>query len=609
MLWLVAQLAVQTDWYGGPGVLGPVASWGNTFYASENVNYANPGRISLVAVSWSFSSWVRHLIDPNSPSHYQGFSAHDINGDGYKDLILISGNWVRWLEYVSDWNYTPHNVGYLAGIYNAYFGVIWADDMDGDGDMDILVGDNYSVPGVYIFWNEDGQGLTWTAQQVSTRQVSQLFTGDLDGDGLPDILVANRNYGTRGVWWYRNNGGRSFTEINLWNLGTSGHAWRLAIGDLDLDGDLDFVATGGTGNWYPHVFINDGSGNFTRYDYNLPSDGVDGMWLNDLDLDGDLDITCVPYRGDSFYVYLNSGDGVNYTVIDVAGPANAYGDGSIAYDMDMDGLPDIVGYYDLVGYFRQNWWPNFSEYRVGSDPEGHWVYPDDLDQGTCAPDIDILISGDNGHVVYENQMVAAFADTGYLISSILDLTGDPNQGGQVAWLGWGDGTCVPNDTAVAIYWRVGRTVAEIQAAPWQGPIMLPAHSGADSVRLYTDCVRYFQYKIVLKADNDPPRDAPTFSEIFIRWTSCPLYEGVEDAETGPSRFSLKATGGTLTLEVPYNTVGVLRVYDTRGRLVEELLKGRVERGVHTFKPQLPAGIYVAQAKLGGVNLVAKLTVR
>ncbi len=608
MLWLVAQLAVQTDWYGGPGVLGPVASWGNTFYTSENVNYSNPGRISLVAVSWSFSSWQRHLIDPNSPSHYQGFSAHDINGDGFKDLILISGNWVRWLEYVSDWNYTPHNVAYMAGLYNAYFGAVWADDMDGDGDLDILVCDNYSVAGVYVFWNEDGQGLTWTAQQISTRPAAELFTGDFNGDGLPDILVSNRNYGATGVWWFRNNGGRSFTEITIWS--TYYDVWRLNIGDLDLDGDLDFVATCIWGSGSPFVFINDGSGNFTRYQVNPPvGSNIDGMWLNDLDLDGDLDITCSPHYGDSFWVYLNSGDGINYTLIAAAGPANRYADGSIAYDMDLDGLPDIVGYYELVGYFRQNWWPNFSEYRVGSDPYGHWVYPDDLDQGTCAPDIDILISGDNGHIVYENQMVAAFADTGYLISSILDMTGNPNQGGILTWLGWGDGTCIPNDTAVAIYWRVGRTVSEIIAAPWQGPIMLPAHSGADSVQLYSDCVRYFQYKIVLKADNDPPRDIATFSEIWVKWTGCPLYEGTDEVEAGPSRFALKPKGNALVLEVPYNTEGRLAIYDIRGRLVKTLLEGPVKRGVHTFRVELPPGVYVAQAKVGGLNLVAKLTLR
>ena len=275
----------------------------------------------------------------------------------------------------------------------------------------------------------------------------------------------------------------------------------------------------------------------------------------------------------------------------------------------MDGLPDIVGYYNLVGYFRQNWWPNFSEYRVGSDPYGHWVYPDDLDQGTCAPDIDILISGDNGHIVYENQMVAAFADTGYLISSILDMTGSPSRGGRVNWLGWGDGTCIPNDTAVAIYWRVGRTVSELVAAPWQGPIMLPAHVGADSVPLTAPCARYFQYKIVLKADNNPPRDVATFSEIWIKWTDCPLYQEVEDAETGPSQFSLKAKAGKLVLEVPFDTQGSLVLYDIRGRAVEVLLNGKVNRGVHTFEPQLPAGVYVARARLGGTTLVAKLAVR
>ena len=607
---LMSQFAVQTDWYGGPGVLGPVSSWGNTFYSQNNITYASPGQLSLVAIGWAFSAWQRHVIDNGSLHHYQGFKAYDVDHDGYKDLVLISGNYVRWYEYISDWNYTPHNVAYIASL-NTYYNGVWVDDFDGDGDGDIVAVGPYV--GLYVCINN---GASWAVNRVTARALYRVLTADVDGDGDVDIVASARDNwpypATPGIWWYENDGSGNFVaEHTVWLPGMD--VWRISLGDLDGDGDVDIAATGCCADGRPHVLINNGSGSFAHYNVDPSITCIDGMWLNDLDLDGDLDITVAQYQGNyHFYVYLNSGNGTSYTLQDLGVGSAQYLDGSIAFDMDMDGLPDIVGTNQYVGYFRQNWWPNFTEYRVydyGSLYYAHWVYPDDLDEGSCTPDVDILVSGNGTHDVFENQMVASFAQNGELVSSILDLTGNPNQGGRVSWLGWGDGTCIPNDSALAIYYRVGRTLAEIQSAPWQLAVQIPTGDNEDSVQVNTSCIRYFQYRLVFKGDSTPPKDVATFGEIWIRWTDCPLYQGSDECESVPSSYALRFRNGKLVLELPLRDRVALEVYTLTGRLVKVLVDGALEPGRYEYELDLSRGVYVAYLKTGRVSLTRKLTVR
>jgi len=594
---LLGIYAFQNDWSGGPGVQGPVMTWGNRFWQCWNVNYANPGILSLVATFVTPGNWVLRFSDPGGVHHYQGFQSYDIDGDGDKDLVMLSGDIVRWYEFVANWTYIPHDIVNLGTLtWDGYAG-IWPGDFDGDGDGDVVVADaGWGDPdGRLVLCRNNGT--FWTTTTITTASRSRVLAADFDNDGDLDLISSNRNWwDVAGIWYYQNDGSGNFTESVIY-IPAMDDVWRLAIGDLDGDLDLDFVATacqwGGT---WANVFLNNGSGVFTRFQVGPDLVCVDGMWLNDIDRDGDLDITLANYDDapNPFEALLNDGTGLNYSLVILSGDAQNYTDGSIARDMDLDGLPDIVGSYLDLGYFRQTApWPTFTEYHIASFWNSHWVYPDDADQVSCTPDIDIFATREGANEIYENRVNSAFAPFGWLESSILQLHAVSDSGGAISYLGWGYGTCIPNDTAVAIYWRMGNTVAEILAASWIGPIFLPKGTGADSVFLGTPCKKYFQYKIELRGDR-VNNEIATQGGLWIKYTSCPLSEEIkEDTPPMPSVFRMAQMADALVLQLPGPTNARLLLYDATGRLADVLHDGQIGPGVFEFRPDVPPGVYMA----------------
>jgi len=115
-------------------------------------------------------------------------------------------------------------------------------------------------------------------------------TGDVDGDGLPDVFLPGMEHGST---LYRNHGDWQFEDVTLLaNLGlVNPRATGAAFVDVDADGDLDlFVTSLGSG---VQLFLNDGAGQFLDYtaQANLPqSGGATSVALADMDQDGDLDL-------------------------------------------------------------------------------------------------------------------------------------------------------------------------------------------------------------------------------------------------------------------------------------------------------------------------------
>ncbi|NOZ03842.1 MAG: CRTAC1 family protein [FCB group bacterium] len=218
-------------------------------------------------------------------------------------------------------------------------------DYDDDGDLDLFQGNDHQKN--FLFRNE-GHGRFREVAQMSGVAVNDQGVptgsmhgsiGDVDGDGLIDLLVTDLRHGSL----YRNLGSGVFEDITE-RSGMSGlfegkGAWAAALFDFDNDGDLDVFSANGKAEelveQYPLLAENDGRGRFRNVG---PETGVyfrqkrsgRGAAVWDFDNDGDLDIIVSHVDLQATATLLrNDGGNRNHwlglTLIGKQGPAAALG--------------------------------------------------------------------------------------------------------------------------------------------------------------------------------------------------------------------------------------------------------------------------------------------
>jgi hypothetical protein len=182
----------------------------------------------------------QNIIDSDALTALTVFFA-DIDGDGIKDVISDSSinNQPVWYKHLDGLG----NFGTQQEITNDTSGSIYviADDVDNDGDMDVL---NIEFGGETIAWYEnDGLG-TFGPKQIITFNVTSrnIVSVDLDNDGDKDILYSYQDSLNGFVVWKVNDGFGTFGTTQL--ISNNLEAPRgLFAADIDNDGDEDVFYT------------------------------------------------------------------------------------------------------------------------------------------------------------------------------------------------------------------------------------------------------------------------------------------------------------------------------------------------------------------------------
>ena len=344
---------------------------------------------------FSFSQYISSLNNATA------MHAADLDGDNDIDIILanFSDDKVTWHR--NDYNgflyFDSDEEEIITTTANAPTSV-FAKDLDGDGDNDILVASNYDDT---LAWyeNTDGNGNFGPEQVISNiadgpRHVE---SADIDGDGDMDVLLASTN--DNSIRWYRNTDGLGTFELAQTITTFVDYIYKASFGDIDGDGDLDVLSASANDSklaWYENT---DGLGTYGAQQVISTSlEFVKEVVTGDLDNDGDQDVIASSGSyGGTFQTreiawFENiDGQGTFGSKQFVTGPGPGAHSAAVK-DIDEDGLLDIV----YVSSDNLGWYKNLGVSR--NEINGN-VRLDSNITGCVNPDVaipNIFISTTNG---------------------------------------------------------------------------------------------------------------------------------------------------------------------------------------------------------------------
>ncbi|MFM5932398.1 MAG: VCBS domain-containing protein [Novosphingobium sp.] len=261
------------------------------------------------------------VLDVNANS--QEVTYGDFDGDGDIDFVNSSfgdGN-VYYFRNNGDANHDgiPEvtKVAIPVGAQNGWS--VYATDIDGDGDLDLLVGGNYQTNDQILVnrgdSNHDGVP-EFTAMTLpgTIGHSYGMAAGDVNGDGYQDVVLTNFAYGPMQVFY-----GQGDTNADgLPNFSTvqapprpNGSDISAVVADMDGDGDKDIVVTQWGGQRYIDYNMGDTDGdgkpNFVMKTIGVAGNSSFDIKAVDIDGDGDMDLVTTNY-GVNAFLYINRGD-------------------------------------------------------------------------------------------------------------------------------------------------------------------------------------------------------------------------------------------------------------------------------------------------------------
>lgn len=220
----------------------------------------------------------------------------DLDDDGDLDLIISAIN--RTDVYLNDGE-ALFSIDDRTNLTAADSGEILIGDIDNDGDQDVLqfggIGSSLSFFSLYL--NDELGALrnSFTSAFAPLRLAKAAFI-DVENDGDLDVLSFGINPDEELVASLCTNDGLGNYSCNDSTGITPLQADGLSVGDLDSDGDDDFLICGSdaSNTATTAVYINDGFGQFTELeDLPFPDMFAGTSALGDLDQDDDLDVLLV----------------------------------------------------------------------------------------------------------------------------------------------------------------------------------------------------------------------------------------------------------------------------------------------------------------------------
>lgn len=348
----VTVVAVDLDGDGDTDVVSGLL--GSPFYGDRVVWFENDGATS--------PSWVPRTVSP-AGTRASALVAADLDGDGDTDVLaaLNDINDIVWYKNngTTPPSFSKSNISVNAGSPRSLF----ATDIDGDSDIDILVA--ASLDDSIVYYDNDGANPpSWTKTAISTVAFNtrSVFAADIDGDRDMDAISTSD---TELPWpnsfkisWYENDGATppAWTDHTVATIGSLPK--HVIAEDFDGDGDKDLITASNGVNSKLSWWKNDGATppSWTEYPVSTTTGYTSSLAATDIDGDGDTDILSTSVFDDTVIRYDNSG-GIPPSWAEHLVSTTADGAAKVSTaDVDGDGDTDVLAalsYGEKLSWYEQ----------------------------------------------------------------------------------------------------------------------------------------------------------------------------------------------------------------------------------------------------------------
>jgi hypothetical protein len=588
-----AESAVQSDWYAGPGFPGPVAAWEDGFDSGLLIYHGTSGSASMLpsVAGYEVSSTF------TGP---RGATGCDIDGDGDQDILAVSyyNGDVAWWENENGLGtrlvYHPIDLSYFT-----WSRFVSAADLDGDDDYDVICSSSNSSH-VSCWMNLDGQGTDWDRIDVwsTLTKVYVSCTDDVDGDGDIDIIAGTAYSGGKAIWLENIDGtGERWTAWPIFF--DAGSPYEFATDDIDGDGDTDLAVAFDIADkisWWENL---DARGR--AWEAHLVDgcfDGAVSVDIEDMNGDGDRDILGASTQAWKMTWWENvDGSGSEWTRNDIPG-LFGYAISIRAADLDGDGDQDVVG----AGFEADSiaWWENVD--ACGTDWLAHLIEADlngPIDATTADMDgdgdLDVIGCIDYANLIRWWNLEFNPPDAA-LESSILDTQTEPGWG-VLLW-------SAQTPPATSVVFQVRASDNFHQMGEWSDTLYTPGPLDG----FLPDGNRYFQYKAILETDD--PNYAPTLLDMTVTWDPFGIQGADPYNDLGPMVSPNPSPGmTTVYFSLGEASSASFDIYDLSGRLVQAIEPFEYSQGLHSLQiTGLTPGVYFCRLNSQGCSEVARFAV-
>lgn len=250
-------------------------------------------------IDFNHNPLLPHMLSTRGPEMASG----DVNGDGREDLFITGGlndpaklfiqqNGGRFEPRINP-DLIQDNI--FEGTATELF------DIDGDGDLDLMVGNGgnqYELDSAHnelkVYENQGDGNFIRASHMVPEMLIDAccIKAHDFDDNGTNDVFIGGRvnsqRYGEDPrSYLLENDGNGNWTDITPSELKNPGMVTDAIWTDYDRDGDKDLIVVG---EWMPITFFRNNNGTI-EFDYSLQQSS--GWWSSikevDLDEDGSMD--------------------------------------------------------------------------------------------------------------------------------------------------------------------------------------------------------------------------------------------------------------------------------------------------------------------------------